>query len=126
MGFDVPANVPAISYDADDRVIVPRFAAAVGMARGVDLVPLCVPLTGVRNPEDNSYTTDTLEPAPDGLEVNFLTEPLDAQEMSPTPKYHRLVGGKFTIKVDGGPDLPAVAEIETPDAAAAAGDCWAA
>jgi hypothetical protein len=107
-------------------VIVPRFAAAVGWAIEAGLTPYCVPLSGQRQP-DGSFVCEALEPAPEGLEVDFLapkggvyrvrgmavghlpTYPVECPDI-PLGDYliQRATPGSFVVQVLDGPNLAPV------------------
>jgi hypothetical protein len=110
LGFNASACLPATN--PGERVIVPRFAAAVGWAREAGLDPYCVPLSGQRQP-DGSFICDELEEAPDKLEVSFPGDDLQVNEIDETTLIFRAIGGQFTVEVLDGPDLPPVDESWT-------------
>jgi len=120
----------------DGVVIVPRFAPAVRWVRAAGLIPFCVPLSGQRQ-QNGSFVCDVLEPAPEGLEVEFLDPgewPEDSEDecMDDTPTWqaagfikcptlplmayhlHRAIPGSFAVEVADGPDLAQVpVELQT-------------
>lgn len=115
LGYDAPADLPEIP--AGSRVVVPRFAAAIGWAKSQGLVPLCVPQEHLGDrgkpgaPELALDSVDDLEPAPEALAYGFPSKALPAPDATgsaygieqgfATQIIQRMVQGNFPIIARG-------------------------
>lgn len=110
-GF-VPSWSLEIRLPAGEQVIIPRFAPWVNWALEHSLEAFCLPLTGQGKQPDGSWICDSLEPAPDRLEVDYPENRYACIEMPADAAIHRAIPGGMTIEATTGSLFPPVPESQ--------------
>lgn len=122
-GFQVPDHLLDMSAGEDRRVVVPRLAPAIALARDAGLEPYTIPLSLIgdrgRPGPVVLESEDQLEPAPSWLVYDYSTAH-NAGCLSGEISRH--VKGRFPIRVSDGPTLAPVpddqAAVDHPDGSA--------
>lgn len=125
-GFNAPDVLLDLPEDEDGRVVVPRLAPAIALARAAGLNPYTIPqhLIGQRGRPGpvTLGSEDALEPAPDWLEVEYgRLADVPLEELA-GGLISRHVKDGFPIRVAGGPTFAPIedelAAIDHPDGSA--------
>lgn len=116
-GFLLPDFLEQLPDDGDPRVIVPRLAPVIALAREVELEPLTIPLRLIgdrgRPGPVVLASEEELEEAPSWLAVDYPQIYGLVRSLVAGDRIARVVKGNFPIRVRGGETLPPVPDEMT-------------